>query len=321
MLAVKQEPFSPAKKPEVMSLEEFQTWIPDEKAAVAYFERTRWNGEPVCPHCQSKEVSRIANGKPMPFRCRDCRGFFSVKTGTVMQASNIKVRVWLLAMYFMSVAKKGVSSCQMARQLGVKQETAWFLGQRIREAWNQERFIVDGEVEMDETYIGGKEKNKHASKRLHAGRGGVGKTMVVGLRQRKGRMFAMVADSASKVILHEIIDQRIDPSATLYTDEHKGYVGAKVRNHVAVKHSAGEYVRNGASTNSVESFWALLKRGYYGTFHNMSVKHLPRYVDEFAARQNALADTTREQISATLSNAVGRTLPYKRLTADDQNPN
>ena len=181
-----------------------------------------------------------------------------------MQSSKIDVRIWLLAMYFMSVAKKGVSSCQMARQLGIKQDTAWFLGQRIRESWNQERFLVDGEVEMDETYIGGKEKNKHASKRLHAGRGGVGKTMVVGLKQRKGRIFAVVAKTASKEILHEIIDQRVHPSATLYTDEHRGYIGAKVQSHMAVKHSAGEYVNGSASTNGVESFWALLKRGYYG---------------------------------------------------------
>jgi transposase-like protein len=299
--------------PKAMSLEEFQDWLPTEADAVAYFEKTRWNGKPVCPHCQSNDVARIVNGKPMPFRCRSCREHFSVKHGTVMQSSKIGVRTWLTAMYFMSVAKKGVSSCQMARQLGIKQDTAWFLQQRIRESWNQERFTVDGEVEMDETYIGGKEKNKHASKRLHAGRGGVGKTMIVGLKQRNGKMFAVVAETASKKVLHEIIDQRIAPSATLYTDEWLGYKGAPVKKHIAVRHSAGEYVWGAASTNGVESFWALLKRGYYGTFHNMTVKHLPRYVDEFATRQNSLGLTTREQITATLTNSVGRTMPYKKL--------
>lgn len=310
---MKHDALKAEKPPKAMSLEEFQKWIPDEPAAVAYFENTRWNGKPVCPHCQSDDVARVESGKPMPFRCRSCRQHFSVKTSSVMQSSKIGVRTWLMAMYFMSVAKKGVSSCQMARQLGIKQDTAWFLGQRIRESWNQERFLVDGEVEMDETYIGGKEKNKHASKRLHAGRGGTGKTMVVGLKQRKGRIFAVVAETASKKVLHEIIDQRIAPSATLYTDDHRGYIGAKVASHVAVKHSAGEYVNGNASTNGVESFWALLKRGYYGTFHNMTVKHLPRYVDEFATRQNALGQTTREQIRATLTGAIGRTMPYKRL--------
>ncbi len=297
-----------------MSLTEFQELIPDEQSAVAYFEKVRWNGEIVCPHCQSSDIQRVISGKPMPLRCRTCRKHFSVKTGTVMQSSKIDVRLWLTAMYFMSVAKKGVSSCQMARQLGVKQSTAWFLGQRIRESWNQERFLLDGEVEMDETYIGGKERNKHYGKRLHAGRGGVGKAMVVGLRQRKGRMFAVVAPVASREVLHEIIDQRVDPSATLYTDEHRGYRGANVRRHHAVKHSAGEYVKGRASTNGVESFWALLKRGYYGTFHNMSVNHLPRYVDEFATRQNAIGLTTEDQIVATLSASVGKTLPYKELT-------
>ena len=310
---MKDDTFTTKRAPKAMSLEEFQGWIPDEAAAVAYFEQTRWGGKVVCPNCQSTDVHRVASGKPMPFRCRSCRKHFSVKTGTVMQSSKIEVRTWLLAMYFMSVAKKGVSSCQMARQLGVKQDTAWFLGQRIRESWNQGRFLLDGEVEMDETYIGGKERNKHRSKRLQAGRGAVGKTPVVGLRQRKGRMFAVVAETPSKKVLHEIIDQRVAPTATLYTDEHSGYVGTNVRSHVAVKHSAGEYVRGRAHTNSVESFWALLKRGYYGTFHNMTVKHLSRYVDEFATRQNALRQTTREQIGATLSGAVGRTLPYKKL--------
>ena len=126
-------------------------------------------------------------------------------------------------------------------------------------------------------------------------------------------MFAVVAKAASKEVLHEIIDQRIAPTATLYTDEHRGYIGAPVKHHYAVKHSAGEYVNGNASTNGVESFWALLKRGYYGTFHNMTVKHLPRYVDEFATRQNSLALTTEEQIKATLTGAVGRTMPYKKL--------
>lgn len=311
---MKAAPFGEEKPPKAMSLEEFQEWIPDEKSAVAYFEKMRWNGEPVCPRCESKDIARIPSGKPMPFRCRECRQHFSVKHGTVMQSSKIEVRVWLLAMYFMSIAKKGVSSCEMARRLGVKQETAWFLGQRIREAWNQERFVVDGEVEMDETYIGGKEKNKHACKRRHLGRGGVGKAMVVGLKQRKGHIYAVVAESATKRVLHEIIDQRVSPSAELFTDEHAGYVGAKVKKHVAVKHSAGEYVRGSAHTNGIESFWALLKRGYYGTFHNMSAKHLSRYLDEFATRQNALMQTTREQIGSTIRNTVGRTLPYNRLT-------
>jgi transposase-like protein len=302
------------KKPEVMSLSEFQEWLPDEAAAVAYFEQVRWGSKPVCPHCKSTDVVRVTSGKPMPFRCHSCREHFSVKTGSIMQSSKIGVRVWLTAMYFMSVAKKGMSSCQISRMLGVRQATAWFLCQRIREAWNQGRFILNGEVEMDETYIGGKEKNKHSDKKLKAGRGAVGKIPVVGLKQRKGRMYAVVSATPSQKVLHEIIDERIHPTATLYTDDHRGYIGANVQNHVAVKHSIGEYVNGQASTNGVESFWALLKRGYYGTYHIMSARHLPRYVDEFAARHNASDLSTKEQMEETLSASVGKTLPYKELT-------
>jgi transposase-like protein len=303
-----------AKQPKAMSLKDFQEWLPDEAAAVAYFEKVRWAGKPCCPYCKSDDVLRVKSGKPMPFRCRACRDHFSVKTGSVMQSSKIEVRTWLIAMYFMSVAKKGVSSCQMSRQLGIRQATAWFLCQRIREAWNQGRFLLDGEVEMDETYIGGKEKNKHSSKKLRAGRGAVGKVPVVGLKQRNGRMYAVVSATPSKQVLHEIIDERVHPSATLYTDDHRGYIGAPVKSHVAVRHSAGEYVRGQAYTNGVESFWALLKRGYYGTYHKMSAQHLSRYVDEFATRHNACGSTTKEQMEATLSGTVGKTLPYKELT-------
>lgn len=296
-----------------MSLREFQEWLPDEKSAVEYFENVRWCGKILCPFCDSDDILHVTSGKPMPYRCRGCRKHFSVKTGTVMQSSKIPVRTWLTVMYYMSIAKKGMSSCQISRQLGIRQPTVWFLCQRIREGWNQGRFLLDGEVEMDETYIGGKEKNKHLSKKLNSGRGTVGKVPVVGLKQRKGRMYAIVANTPSQQVLHEIIDQRVSPTATLYTDEHSGYVGARVRSHVAVKHSKGQYVRGNASTNGVESFWALLKRGYYGTYHKMSANHLSRYVDEFASRHNANGQTTEQQLRETLSGMVGKTLPYKEL--------
>lgn len=306
-------------KPEVLSLYEIFKRFPDENSARLYFEGNRWNvSGKFCPHCGSYGVSECKDHKPMPYRCKDCRKHFSVRTGTILEESRLPLQKWLMAIYMMTTARKGIPSTQMAKELGITQKSAWFLAQRIREAWlsggtnNEGGGQLGGEVEVDETFIGGKETNKHASKKLRQGRGPVGKNIVIGIRQRSGSIIAAPIPDTSKGTLQSFIYKNVDPSATVYTDTHGSYKGIRF-DHQSVNHTVGEYVRDQAHTNGIESFWALLKRGHYGVFHYMSGKHLHRYVNEFSNRHNTAAYGTMQFIDNTLTNMNGRRLTYKEL--------
>ncbi len=301
------------KREDTLSTYQFHQMFPDDAAAVEWAESIRWPDGPVCPHCQSTNVAEA--GKPQPYRCRDCRKHFSVKVGSLMQDSKLSVRQWLYAMYLMSVSKKGLSSLQLGRELGIAQEAAWRLGHKIRQAWNQgSLFPMTGEVEVDETYFGGKAKNKHASKREHIGRGPVGKQAVMGIRSREtGEVRAFPVDRTDATTLQAGIRANVAAGSNLFTDSYSAYEGMPDYEHEAVKHSAGEYVRGMAHTNGIESFWSLLKRGYVGTYHQLSTKHLHRYVNEFSHRHSRSGVHAVEFIIETLQAMPGHLLTHRML--------
>ena len=306
-----------------ITLIELFQMFPDEQSARTWFEEIRWpNQERYCPHCGSIKVSPVPNEKPLPYWCSDCREYFSVKTGTIMHRSKVPLQKWVIAIYLMSTSLKGVSSMKLHRDLGVTQKTAWMMAQKIREGWiDGDGELMSGPVEVDETYMGGLERNKPKSKRANQGRGPVNKTGIIGVKERDtGRVKADVLEDGKGETLKKFVRENVIPGATLFTDENRGYVHlgenyGGVYNHKRVKHSAKEYVNGMAHTNGIESFWALLKRGYIGTYHKMSRKHLQRYVNEFAGRHNLRPMDTITQMETLAKGFNGKRLPWEKLTA------
>ena len=267
------------------------------------------------------EASRtVTMNHKMPYRCKDCRKFFSVRTKSILAESNVPLHKWLMAMYLLNTNLKGVSSMKLARDLDITQKTAWFLAHRIRKAFEDQqeaKFVSD--VEVDETYMGGKYYNMHKSKKPRmSGAGAQDKTPVIGVRERAtGKVKAKVANTVSSITLQNMIQESAEEGSMIYTDQNRGYKNIVKKNyrHASVNHSAGEYIKGMAHTNGVESFWSMLKRGHMGIYHKMSSKHLQRYIDEYVGRHNARPLATMEQIGVTFDGLTGKRLKYKELAS------
>ena len=277
----------------------------------------RWTSGVACPFCGTLNVATVPSRKPQPFRCREkaCRKSFSVKTGTLLHSSNLPLSKWAIAFFLYTTNLKGVSSMKLHRDLGIAQSSAWYMAHRIRGMWTAEADKFAGPVEVDETYIGGKERNKHEYKKQHAGRGPVGKAAVVGMKDREtGQVSTVAVASTDASTLQGFVEARTEPMAQVYTDEAAAYRGLN-RPHEArqtlgqgIRPRHGPHERHRVPLGNAEA-------GYVGVYHQMSVKHLPRYVAEFEGRHNSRPLDTSEQMRIMARGADGKRMTYAELTA------
>ncbi len=289
--------------------------FPDQETARKYLESKLWPNGVKCPFCGKGD--RITPRKKGFYRCNACKEDFTVRTGTIFERSHIPLHKWLYSMYLLVTARKGISSLQLSKEIGVTQRSAWFLLHRLREACSDDYQDLKGIIEVDETYVGGKEATKHESKKLKEGRGSVGKVGVVGLRERGGRTVAKTISSPDKANLHGAILDHVAIGFTIHTDDAPVYssLDGLLYRHKSVNHSAGNYVKDGVTTNGIDSVWAVLKRGIHGVYHHASPKHLNRYVHEFSFRLNDgnCKRHTLERLASFVTATARKRLTYAAL--------
>lgn len=306
---------------QIKNLKDLMTRFQDEQTCRDFLVQHRWNGKPVCPYCGCGKSYKIENGKRFKCANSECHRKYSVTVGTVAEDSNIPLSTWFGAIYLVSAHKKGISSVQLGKDLGIAQKTAWFMLHRIREALrNKKGLLVGNEVEADETYVGGKEENKHLDKRSvdENGKYVDNKAPVMGVIEPGGEVRTKVVNAATKRNATDFILSNVKKGGTLVTDAHPSYfhVGRKF-DHVIVNHSNGIYKFEGHTTNHMENYWSVLKRGIYGIYHQVSPKHLQRYCDEFAYRFNNRKMKDSDRFELILGNLTGR-LTYSDLTANPE---
>lgn len=308
---------------ESFNLIQFYQKFGTEEQCQKFLYKSRWEHGVTCPKCGEIDVKtyKLASRR---YKCASCRSTFTVRTKSVFEDSPVPLQSWFLAIYLCASYKKGISSIQLSKYIGVTQKTAWFMLQRIRYVFENDSFeVLEGKVEMDEAYIGGADKNKHYSKKLSTltGKGAQGfgsknsKTPVVGMVQRGGNIHVIATKDTGSKTLMTLARTHIDISATIYTDEHMPYrtlpkLGFK---HESVNHGVKEFVNDMASTNTAESFWSHLKRGINGIYHHVSAKHLQRYCDEYSYRWNTRAMTDGERFEDWFNHVNGKRLTYNSL--------
>ncbi len=271
-----------------MNIVQLYKQYPTQEACLKHLEAVRWHGKPKCPYCKSLKVTTVP--KENRFHCNACNTSFSVTVQTIFHKTKVDLQLWFLAIALVVNAKKGISARQLARDIGVNKNTAWSMLMRIRQAMVDDGGLLEGVIEADETYVGGKNRNRHYDKRVTGtqGRSTKDKTPIFGVLERGGKVRAQKVRDVSARSLQALIKQNVTQGSHLMTDEWTAYNGLNKKqfSHSKVSHGSGQYVMGLAHTNNIESFWSLLKRGIFGQYHHVTERHLNAYVNEFCFRHN-----------------------------------